>query len=92
MKASQDRQKSYHDKHRKALEFQEGDHVFLRVTPKTGVGRALKSKKLTPKFIGPYQISERVGAVAYRVGLPPHLSNLHVAEVCSGSFACYSKR
>jgi hypothetical protein len=34
-------------------------------------------KKLTPRFIGPYQISERVGMVAYRVGLPPHLSNLH---------------
>jgi len=43
----------------------------------TGVGRALKSKKLTPRFIGPYQISERIGAVAYRVGFPPHLSNLH---------------
>ena len=43
----------------------------------TGVGRALKSKKLTPRFIGPYQILERVGTVAYRVGLPPHLSNLH---------------
>jgi len=43
----------------------------------TGVGRALKSKKLSPRFIGPYQISERVGMVAYRVGLPPHLSNLH---------------
>lgn len=77
MKASQSRQKSYHDKHRKDLEFKEGDHVFLRVTPMTGVGRALKSKKLTPKFIGPYQILERVGTVAYRVGLPPHLSNLH---------------
>jgi hypothetical protein len=77
MKASQSRQKSYHDKRRKDLEFQEGDHVFLRVTPMTGVGRALKSKKLTPKFIGPYQISERIGTMAYRVGLPPHLSNLH---------------
>ena len=43
----------------------------------TGVGRALKSKKLTPRFIGPYQISENIGPVAYRVGLPPHLSNLH---------------
>ena len=51
--------------------------MFLRVTPMTGVGRALKSKKLTPKFIGPYQISERIGTVAYRIGLPPHLSNLH---------------
>jgi len=77
MKASQSRQKSYHDKRRKDLKFQEGDHVFLRVTPVTGVGRALKSKKLTPRFIGPYQISERIGTVAYRVGLPPHLSNLH---------------
>ena len=43
----------------------------------TGVGRALKSKKLTPRFIGPYQISDRVGNVAYRVALPPNLSNLH---------------
>ena len=77
MKASQSRQKSYHDKRRKDLEFQAGDHVFLRVTPVTGVGRALKSKKLTSRFIGPYQISERVGNVAYRVALPPNLSNLH---------------
>jgi len=77
MKASQSRQKSYHDKRRKDLEFQEGDHVFLRVTLVTGVGRALKSKKLTPRFISPYQISERIGTVAYRVALPPHLSNLH---------------
>ncbi|KAI5427709.1 hypothetical protein KIW84_032932 [Lathyrus oleraceus] len=71
------RQKSYHDKRRKSLEFQEGDHVFLRVTPITGVGRALKSKKLTPRFIGPYQILERIGEVAYRIALPPSLANLH---------------
>jgi hypothetical protein len=77
MKASQSRQKSYHDKRRKPLEFQEGEHVFLRVTPTTGVGRALKSKKLTPRFIGPYQITKRVGEVAYQVALPPSLSNLH---------------
>ena len=43
MRASQSRQKSYHDKRRKALEFQEGDHVFLRVTPITGVSQALRS-------------------------------------------------
>ncbi|GAU33554.1 hypothetical protein TSUD_143470, partial [Trifolium subterraneum] len=77
MKASQSRQKSYHDKNRKDVEFQEGDHVFLRVTSTTGVGRALKSKKLTSKFIGPYQISERIGRVAYRIALPVTLSNLH---------------
>ncbi|GAU51606.1 hypothetical protein TSUD_414380 [Trifolium subterraneum] len=77
MKASQSRQKSYHDKKRKDVEFQEGDHVFLRVTSTTGVGRAFKSKKLTSKFIGPYQISERIGKVAYRIALPITLSNLH---------------
>ncbi|RZB60619.1 Transposon Tf2-9 polyprotein [Glycine soja] len=52
IKASQDRQKSYYDRRRKPLDFQEGEHVFLKVSPVTGVGRALKSRKLTPKYIG----------------------------------------
>ncbi|XP_073220906.1 uncharacterized protein, partial [Cicer arietinum] len=77
MRASQSRQKSYHDKRRKNLEFQEGDHVFRRVTPTTGVGQALKMRKLTPRFIGPYQILKRVGNVAYQIALPPSFSNLH---------------
>jgi len=54
-----------------------GKHVFLRVTPTTGIGRALKSRKLTPRFIGPYQIMRRIGPVAYEIALPPHLGNLH---------------
>lgn len=53
LRASQSRQESYHDNRMKELEFQEGDHIFLRVTLVTGVGRALKSRKLTPCFIGP---------------------------------------
>src|SRR4051812_43983779 len=77
MKASQSRQKSYHDKRRKTLDCQEGDHVFMRVTPMTGNGRDLKSKKLTPRFIGPSQISEKVGEVAYRISLPSMLAILH---------------
>ncbi|KAK2355410.1 hypothetical protein QL285_092825 [Trifolium repens] len=77
MKVAQDRQKSYADRRQRPLEFEEGDHVFLRVTPTTGVGRALKAKKLTPKFIGPYQILERIGKVAYRIALPPILSLIH---------------
>jgi len=51
--------------------------VFLRVNPVTGVGRALKCRKLTPRFVGPFEIIERVGIVAYRIALPPSLSNLH---------------
>ena len=77
MKATQSRQKSYADKRRRPLEFDEGDHVFLRVTPTTGIGRVLKSRKLTPRFIGPYQITRRIGAATYEIALPPHLSNLH---------------
>jgi len=77
MRTTQSRQKSYHDKRRKDLEFGVGDHVFLRVTLCTGVGRALKSYKLTPRFIGPFEILKRVGPIAYQVALPPFLSNLH---------------
>src|ERR1043165_2872984 len=77
MKIAQSRQKSYHDKRRKDLSFEKGDHMFLRVTPVTGVGRALKSRKLTPRFIGPYQIAEKIGEVAYQIHLLPSLANLH---------------
>ncbi|MCI52382.1 putative retrotransposon gag protein, partial [Trifolium medium] len=59
MRTSQIRQKSYHDKKRKDIEFQEGDHVFLRVNSTTRIGRSLKSRKLTMRFIGPYQILKR---------------------------------
>ncbi|XP_057760624.1 uncharacterized protein LOC130980996 [Arachis stenosperma] len=48
-----------------------------RVTPIRGVGRAIKTKKLNPRYIGSFQILERVGPMAYRIALPPHLSNLH---------------
>jgi len=75
--ATQSRQKSYADKRRRPLEFDVGDHVFLRVTPTAGIGRALKSRKLTPRFIGPYQITRRIKPAAYEIALPPHLENLH---------------
>ena len=77
MRATQSRQKSYGDKRRRPLEFEAGDHVFLRVTSTTCIGRALKSRKLTPRFIGPYQITRQIGPVAYEIALPPHLANLH---------------
>jgi len=77
LKTSLSRQKSYADQRRRPLEFSVGDHVFLRVTPFTGVGRALKSKKLTSKFIGPYQILRKIGLVAYEIALPPPLANIH---------------
>jgi len=77
MKATKSQQKSYHDKRRKMLEFEKGDHVFLKVTPTTRVGRAMKSLKLTPRFISPYQILKRVGPIAYQIALPFFLSNIY---------------
>jgi len=59
------------------LEFTTGEHVFLRVTPTTGVKRAIKSRKLSPKFVGPDQILRKIGLVAYEIALPPQLANLH---------------
>jgi len=64
MQASQSRQKAYADRRRRLLEFAADDHVFLRVTRTTGVGRVLRSRKLSPKFLGPYQITRRIGPVA----------------------------
>jgi len=49
----------------------------LKVTPTTGIGRVMKSKKLTPRFIGPYKILRKIGHVAYQICLPSFLSNLH---------------
>jgi len=77
LQASQSRQKAYADRRKRPLEFKAGEHVFLRVTRTTGVGRAIRSRKLSPKFLGPYQILRRIGPVAYEIALPLQLVNLH---------------
>jgi len=77
MQASQSRQKAYADHRRRPLEFVAGDRVFWRVTRTTGVGRTLRSKKISPKFLGPYQISRRIGPIAYEIALPSQLASLH---------------
>ena len=62
---------------RRPLEFEVGDHVFLKVMPKRGVVRSGKRGKLSPRFIGPFEILERIGTVAYRLALPPSMSGVH---------------
>ena len=71
------RQKSYADVRCRPLEFEVGDHVFLKVLPKRGVVRLGKRGKLLPRFIGPFEILERVGTVAYRLALLPSMSGVH---------------
>jgi hypothetical protein len=65
------------DVRRRNLEFTEGDKVFLRVAPMKGVIRFGKKGKLNPRYIGPFEILERVGPVAYCLALPPELENIH---------------
>ncbi|KAI5316249.1 hypothetical protein L3X38_045425 [Prunus dulcis] len=77
LKIAQDRQKSYADNRRKDLQFEVGDWVFLKLSPWKGVVRFGKRGKLSPRYIGPYEVVERVGPVAYRLALPPDLSRLH---------------
>ena len=74
---AQSRNKSYADVRRRPLEFEVGDHVFLKVMLKRGVVRFGKRGKLSSRFIGPFKILERVGTIAYRLALPPNMSGVH---------------
>ncbi|GJS83344.1 hypothetical protein Tco_0749885 [Tanacetum coccineum] len=77
LKAARDRQKSYADNRRKPLEFEVGDRVMLKVSPWKGVIRFGKKGKLAPRYVGPFEILERIGPVAYRLRLPEELSGVH---------------
>ncbi|KAA0040403.1 pol protein [Cucumis melo var. makuwa] len=77
MHTTQSRQKSYADVRRKDLEFEVGDKVFLKVAPVRGVLQFERRGKLSPHFVGPFEILERIGPVAYRLALPPSLSTVH---------------
>ncbi|KAJ9544641.1 LOW QUALITY PROTEIN: hypothetical protein OSB04_024348 [Centaurea solstitialis] len=77
LKAARDRQKSYADNRRKPLEFQVGDRVLLKVSPWKGLVRFRKRGKLSPRYVGPFEIIERVGPVAYKLRLPEEMSEIH---------------
>ncbi|XP_073291046.1 uncharacterized protein [Primulina huaijiensis] len=77
MKATQDRQVSYANRRRRPLEFQVGYFVFLRISLFRGVACFRMRGKLSPSFVGPYEIVERIGTCAYRLDLPQSLSGIH---------------
>jgi hypothetical protein len=85
MATTQARQKSYADKRRKPIEFEVGDHVYLKVSPMRGVKRFGVKRKLEPRYVGPYRIIEKSGRVAYKLSLPHELGAIfpvfHVSQL-----------
>jgi hypothetical protein len=77
LKAAQDRQRKYANVHRRPLEFQEGEHVWIMVSPMRGVSRFGVSGKLSPRYIGLFEIIRRIRMVAYELALPPQLDRVH---------------
>ena len=59
------------------VEFEVGDMVFLKVSPMKGVMRFRKKGKLSPRFVGPFEILKRIGKVTYELSLPPTLAGVH---------------
>ena len=74
LKAAQDRQKSYAEKCRKDLEFEVEDRVCLKLSPWKGV---VRFGKLSPRYIGLFEIVDRIDPVAYRLDLPEELARVH---------------
>jgi hypothetical protein len=77
MLTAQSRQKSYADVRRRDLEFAVGDEVLLNVSPTKGIVRFGIKGKLSPRYIGPYLITARVGSLAYRLQLPESMAGVH---------------
>ncbi|GKB21759.1 putative reverse transcriptase domain-containing protein [Tanacetum coccineum] len=90
IQTARDRQKSYADLKRKPMEFQVGDKVMLKVSPWKWVVRFGKRGKLNPRYVGPFKVLKKVGAVAYKLELPQELSRVHNTFHVSNLKKCYS--
>jgi hypothetical protein len=77
LKAAKSHQETYANKRHRPLDFEVGDHVYLRVSPMKGVKRFGVKGKLVPRYIGPFPILEKCVTVAYKLNLPPSLAGVH---------------
>ena len=82
LKIARDRQRSYADNRRRDLQFEIGDRVFLKISPWKGVLRFGRRGKLSPRFIGPYEIVSKVGPVAYRLKFPQSYQGFMTHSMC----------
>ena len=71
------RQKAYADNRRRNLEFEEGDKVYLKISSMKEVVRFDKKGILSPCYVRPYEIFQRVGKVDYELKLPSELALVH---------------
>ena len=76
LKAASDRKKSYANLKMRDIEYEVGDKVFLKVSSWRKILRFGQKGKLSPRFIGPYEVLERIGPVAYSLALPPELASM----------------
>jgi hypothetical protein len=77
LKATKSRQETYANKRCRPLEFEVGNHVYLRVSPMKGVKGFGVKGKLAPRYIGPFPILEKCGTIAYKLDQPPPLAGVH---------------
>ncbi|XP_073309925.1 uncharacterized protein [Primulina huaijiensis] len=77
MKTAQSRQKSYADIRSRPLEFEVGNHVFVKIAPCKGIMRFGRKGKLSPRFIDQFEILDRIGERAYRLALQLDLDRIH---------------
>ena len=77
LKMARDLNKSWADTKRRLLEFKQGDKVYLKISLSKSVMRFGKSGKLSPRYIGPFEIFEKVGNMVYHLAIPPSLSKVH---------------
>ncbi|XP_075489498.1 uncharacterized protein LOC142528340 [Primulina tabacum] len=75
--AAQDRQKSWADLKRRPVGFNVGEKAYVKASPMKGVVRFSKAGKLNPRYVGLFEILEKVGTLAYRLALPPSMSRIH---------------
>nr|GEX40542.1 putative reverse transcriptase domain-containing protein [Tanacetum cinerariifolium] len=90
MQDAHDRQKSYTNLKRKPMEFQAKDKVMLKISPWKGVVRFGKRGKLNHRYVGPFQVLEIVGDVAYKLNLPEELSRVHNTFHVSNLKKCHA--
>ncbi|GJT54869.1 hypothetical protein Tco_0989923, partial [Tanacetum coccineum] len=92
LQVARDRKKSYASSGHKLVEYEIGSKVLLKVSPWKGViCFEKKGGKLSPRYVGPFEILERIDPVAYLLRLPEELADVHDTFRVSNLKKCLAK-